>query len=367
MPWFFRFVAVLAVLLLGTATVATAAPDAGPAAVEVSEYRLSQVATDALRERWMDQIEARHEPGTWAPLRYDLDDEALALMGLPPADVLRASGYPEPTLVSEHGPVDQVALPTVATFAGTGFFGIRPGAFFLVISGDTIGWCSMAHVTGAPGSYNITTAGHCGDVGATATVIAGFGNHAGTLKPILLDFGTFVTSRNGGLGNDYAVIDIPARFQSLVTPTMAFWGGPRGQFTKTGAVADVNFPDSGVVPSVAVNPDPLLAQPIVHYGHGTGIGAGGTPRAGTAISWGSQVFMFFGAISPGDSGSGANTLGGDTVGASMEAAGIITHIFVDPLVRKGVGIMGGTRSTYAPGTPVRGQLVGYPAPAPLLP
>lgn len=367
MPVLARFVAVVAVLLLGTATVATATPDAGAHRVEISEYRLSQAAMDTLRSRWTDQILARHAPGTWAPLRYDLDDRALALMGLPPAAELGSQRYPVPTLVSADGPEEDVALPTVATFAGTGYFGIRPGAFFLVIEGDSIGWCTMAHVTGIAGDYNITTAGHCGAVGATATVIAGFGNHNGVLKPILLDFGTFVTSRNGGLGNDYAVIDIPARYQSLVTPTMAFWGGPRGQFTKTGAVAEVSIPDSGIVPSVAVNPDPLLAQPIVHYGHGSGIGAGGTPRAGEAIAWGNSVFMFFGAISPGDSGSGANTLGGDSVGATMEAAGIITHIYVDPLMRKGVGIMGGTRSTYAPGTPVRGQLLSYPVPAPLLP
>jgi hypothetical protein len=76
--------------------------------------------------------------------------------------------------------------------------------------------------------------------------------------------------------------------------------------------------------------------------------------------------MFFGAIIFGDSGSGANTLTGDTVGANMEAAGIITHIYVDPLMRQGLGIMGGTRTT-AVGTPRNGQIVPYPVPAPGLP
>jgi len=35
-------------------------------------------------------------------------------------------------------------------------------------------------------------------------------------------------------------------------------------------------------------------------------------------------------------------------------------------MRKGLGIMAGTRTT-AVGTPANGQLVGYPAPIPILP
>jgi hypothetical protein len=77
--------------------------------------------------------------------------------------------------------------------------------------------------------------------------------------------------------------------------------------------------------------------------------------------------MFEGAIAPSDSGSGANTVLGDIVGANMEAAGIITHLYVDPLMRQGIGIMGGTRSTAVPGAIARGQIVPYPAPAPGLP
>jgi hypothetical protein len=74
--------------------------------------------------------------------------------------------------------------------------------------------------------------------------------------------------------------------------------------------------------------------------------------------------MFFGAISPGDSGSGANTLTGDTVGANRQAAGIMTHLWVDPLMRQGLGIMAGTRATQVAGTLANGQIVPYPAPTP---
>jgi hypothetical protein len=124
---------------------------------------------------------------------------------------------------------------------------------------------------------------------------------------------------------------------------MAFWGGPIGMYRATGEVLDVNL--TGNNPSITPNPNPALIQQLVHYGHGAGIGAGGTPRSAAAIAWLPNHFMFSGAITPGDSGSGANTLAGDAAGANRQAAGIITHIWVDPSMRDGVGIMGGTRAT----------------------
>ncbi|MGH2724491.1 MAG: hypothetical protein ACRDI0_09560 [Actinomycetota bacterium] len=225
----------------------------------------------------------------------------------------------------------------------------------------------MAHVYGAPGNYDISTAGHCGKTGQTATVIAALGNRGGVAGAVLLDFGTFAKSQSGGLGKDWALIDIKSEYQGLVSPTMCFWGGPRGMYTKTGDLAAVSFQGNSLIPQVLVTPDPLLAQAIVHYGHGAGVGAGGTPRAGTAIAWRSSWFMFEGVIAPGDSGSGANTVLGDTVGANMEAAGIITHIWIDPLMRSGIGIMGGTRATQVSANLANGQVVPYPAPAPGLP
>jgi hypothetical protein len=124
---------------------------------------------------------------------------------------------------------------------------------------------------------------------------------------------------------------------------------------------------TGRRPGVSLNPNPALVQQLVHYGHGIGIGAGGTPRSGTAITWRTSHFMFFGAINFGDSGSGANTLTGDALGANRQAAGILTHLWIDPLMRQGLGIMGGTRATQVAGTLANGQLLPYPAPAPFLP
>lgn len=355
----------------------------GPAALSsppplyFEEFRVSAEAMAATAAEWSEAL-AISPPGTWAPLRMELSDAQLARMGLPSKKVLLARRYPEPTMVFPNGKTERVSLssiaptttpmgPTVATYAGAGWFGIRPGAWLLLLNGNTVGWCSMAHVFGSPGSYRISTAGHCGKTGDTATVIAAFGNRAGIGGPILLDFGKFSSSTDGGVGNDWALISVDSAWQSLVTPTMAFWGGPRGIYTKTGSTVALTFPGNGTVPTVGVDTDPLLAQAIVHYGHGVGIGIGGTPRVGTAIHWATSHFVFFGAVSPGDSGSGANTLGGDTLAATMEAAGIITHLYIDPLMRKGLGIMAGTRSTRVNATLANGQIVPYPVPAAGLP
>ncbi len=353
----------VAAVAAGSAAQAGSAPAAAPQPVALSEYSLSEQATSQLRERWLDQLASRYGTDTWAPMRMELSDADLALMGLPSKDVLLSRRYPTPTMVSADGATQEVELPAVTTFAGTGFFGIRPGAWLLLLSDGGVGWCSLAHVYGSPGSYKVSTAGHCGRPGDTATVIAALGNRT---APVLLDFGTFKTVRDNGIGEDWALLSVEARYQHLVSPTMAFWGGPRGRFDKTGSVVGYALPRKGFVPTVTVNPDPFLAQQIVHYGHGVALGPGGTPRSGTAITWGTKHFAFFGAISPGDSGSGSNTLTGDTVGATMEAAGINTHIYVDASGRTGVGYLAGTRATVV-GTPANGQLVGYPVPAPILP
>ncbi len=330
--------------------------------VALSEFRLPAASMDQLRTDFIEQKLANHKPGTWAPMKMNLSDKHLKLMGLPSARTLKSMDLSKPTAFHKDGSTSQVD-PALVTFAGTGYFGIRPGSWILLLSGGGVGWCSAAHVYGSPGAYDISTAGHCGKTGDIATAIGLIGNNT----PVLLNYGKFGTSHDGGVGNDWALIDIYSQYQHLVTPTMAFWGGPRGEFTKTGSVAGVQIPRKGFLPQVSVNPDPFLAQGILHYGHGIGVGAGGTPRAGSAVSWGSSHFMFFGAISPGDSGSGSNTTGGDSVGAVNEAAGINTHLYVDPLMRKGLGLMAGTRTTEVSGTPTDGQLVGYPAPVPILP
>ena len=370
-------VLVLFVLSLPLILAPGAAGNASEAAsLQLSEFRVDHDAMCEVRDQWMDQILATHEEGTWAEMKFEPTDAQLALMGLPSADVLTSRRFDKPTIVTKDGQFAELSNqefqaamgPALAAYGGAGCLGIRPGGWLLLLSGGGIGWCSLAHVYGAPGSYDISTAGHCGKTGDIATAIAAFGNRGGLAGPVLLDFGKFATSHDGGLGNDWALIDVYAQYQNLVSPTMCFWGGPRGIYTKTGGIATLNTRKGWQPTGVTLNPDPFLAQSIAHYGHGTGLGqAVGTPRLGEAIHWGTSHFMFFGAISPGDSGSGANTVTGDTVGANMEAAGIMTHLYVDALMRQGLGIMGGTRATSVQGTLANGQIVPYPAPAPGLP
>lgn len=355
---------------------APAAPARAPAKVSIHEYRLPAAKLATLRKRWLDRLAARHAAGSWAPMRVRLGDRDLRLMGLPPKRVLLRRRYRVPTVVHRSGRMVRLAgshawrsagaRPSTAsagpvTYAGAGFFGIRPGAWLLLLSGNSVSWCSMAHVYGSPGSYEISTAGHCGKPGDVATVIGATGNRS----PVLLDFGTFKTSHDNGLGDDWALISVASQYQTLVTPTMAFWGGPIGMYRAEGQVLGAQL--ERWPPTVSVTPDPNLVQQIVHYGHGTGIGAGGTPRSGTAIAWARTHYMFFGATAPGDSGSGANTLTGDRLGANRQAAGIMTHLYIDPLMRKGLGVMGGTRATQVPATLADGQILPYPAPTPLLP
>jgi hypothetical protein len=351
-------------LALLAAALLLLAPATTPAAT-VDELRLSEDTAAQLRDRWVDRLLDRYEPGTWAPMTMELDDADLALLGLPPEKELMARSHEQPTAYHADGRAEVLAEgPAVASFAGTGFFGIRPGAWLLVFSGDGVSLCSMAHVYGSPGAYSISTAGHCGSTGDTATVIGAVGNHTegGAPVPVLIDFGRFAKGTgDGGIGRDWALISIRSQWQKLVTPTMAFWGGPIGKYTKTGEVVSANLVNG----TVSTNPDPLLVQQVVHYGHGLGLGPGGTPRSGTAITWRPKYFTFFGAITPGDSGSGSNTLTGDTVGANREAAGINTHIYVDSSLRQGVGTMAGTRATLIPATLANGQLLPYPAPTPV--
>ena len=359
------------VIVLMLALPLVLAPGGGGEAAEtrrlqLSEFRVDHDAMCEIRDEWIDDLLATHPEGSWAPMKFEPTDSQLERMGLPPSDVLLSRRYPKPTIVTEDGRFQEIPLnefnaamdPALASYAGHGCLGIRPGAWLLLLNGGSVGWCSLAHLYGT----SISTAGHCGKGGDIATVIAAVGNHEGVAGPVLLDFGTFKSSTDGGLGNDKALISVSSAYMNLVTPTMCFWGGPRGVYTKTGGTVTFNWNQG----SVSVNPDPLIPQAVVHYGHGTGIGAGGTPRAGASIHWGASHFMFNGAITPGDSGSGANTLLGDTAGANMEAAGIMTHIYIDPLMRQGIGVMGGTRATKV-GTPTNGQIVPYPIPIQGLP
>ncbi len=168
------------------------------------------------------------------------------------------------------------------------FTGIRPGSWMISPS-----WCTMNFVFGSEGGYYIGTAGHCTEAGDEVTIIAAPG--------VLMNIGTTAVSVDNGVGDDFAAVQIRPEMAQFVNPSMAIIAGPTGA------------------------EDPHFGDVIEHVGHGAGIGTGGTPRAGVVTYVGQvnapSAYCWMGAVSPGDSGSGAR----NAVGA---AAGDVTHLYV---------------------------------------
>ncbi len=378
----FTFLALTGSLGLSTTEVAT-----DEDVLELRPFTLPEACqAKELWDEWYEAMWEEHGPGAAVPLKLIPTDEHLDRMGLPPREILENNRFPVPTLVLEDGRMIPVELPAVpkdmptthelgvpgplsgehgwtgVTFAGTGCFGIRPGALLLNLN-EGVAICSMAHVLGSEGRYKITTAGHCTKGNDILTVVAAVGDLNGVGGVVLFDFGkTAKSTGDGGIGHDSAVISIYSHAQDLVSPTMCVWGGPRGVYDHQGAIISADLGRNWLDPSLSVDPDPNYAQAIVHYGHGLGLGPGGTARAGVSQFWGDKWFAFYGAISPGDSGSGSNTGLG-------EAVGINTHIILidPPRIANSMGaLMAGTRIT-AVGDPADGQIVPYPIPAPGLP
>lgn len=195
----------------------------------------------------------------------------------------------------------QAAIPTSSLV----FQGIRPGQL-LIIEGGTL--CSSNFVFTNGADFFIGTAGHCGEVGDQVTMLF--------LPAGLVDIGEVVLSVVGPEdepGNDFALISIDPSLNQYVSPSMAYWGGPTGVFASDG---------------------PAVVQ---HAGWGLVVGTGGTPRVGLGTVWTNDPWFFEGVVSPGDSGSGANVLGG-------LAAGNITHIFIS-LGEHGPTLAAGTSMT----------------------
>jgi hypothetical protein len=208
-----------------------------------------------------------------------------------------------------------VAIPEGANIPASGlaFTGIRPGAWMFFPS-----WCTMNFVfggtstststttkvkangkpsrSGGGSGWYIGTAGHCAEVGDEVTLIAAPG--------VLMNIGKTVKSVDAGIGKDFALIEIYPEMVQYVNPSMTHWGGPTG-----------------------TNYDPAFGDPIVHSGHGVGIGTGGTPRAGvvTYIGKGDNssetAYGWDGAATPGDSGSAVRHANG-------LAEGNLTHLVV---------------------------------------
>ena len=212
---------------------------------------------------------------------------------------------------------DSVTMaPVDAPLPGT--VGIRPGSWMI-----SPFWCTMNFIFQNGGTLAIGTAGHCveGNEPVTLLTLA-----PGGANPVLVELGRVLMKRDAGIGRDYALVEIPPELHSWVFPTLATVGGPCGVFTE-------NSP-----------------QPVAHYGHGVGVGTGGTPRAGMGFAleedpigikgtdwdWDSDSIIWAGLINGGDSGSGVRV-------GTLPAVSNLTH---------GIGITGLEPSAIAWGTRV---------------
>src|SRR5436190_9853075 len=176
-----RFAA--ATVALSAICALAAAPATQARIPTIDEYHLGAGKVAKLRTDWVSQLRSRYGTNTWAPMRFKLHNRDLRLMGLPPKRVLLAHRYRVPTAVYPNGRMVRLtnrkgggrsgggssgggtASSGAVAYAGAGYFGIRPGGWLLLLNHNSVGWCSMAHVYGTPGSYQISTAGHCGKPG----------------------------------------------------------------------------------------------------------------------------------------------------------------------------------------------------------
>jgi hypothetical protein len=182
-----------------------------------------------------------------------------------------------------------VAAPTDAPLPSE--IGIRPGSWMIAPHG-----CTMNFVFTQGGAYGIGTAGHCVDTVGQHVILLTLA--PGTSDPVLVDIGTVVARHENGIGDDFALVSINPVLFPWVSGTTALVGGPCGAYTGSGP------------------------ETVAHYGHGTALGTGGTPRVGVALTWQADYFAWDGAAIFGDSGSPVRV-------TDFKAAGDLTHLVVD--------------------------------------
>ena len=184
------------------------------------------------------------------------------------------------------------------------YVGIRPGNLMIAPF-----LCTMNFIFQKGGTLAIGTAGHCVEGNEPVDLLTLAPDGGGDPVPVLVRLGRVLLKRDGGVGRDYALVEIPPHLHSWVFPTLSVVGGPCGVFA---------------------GGDP---QPVAHYGHGLGVGTGGTPRAGMGFEiegkppikirgadwdWDADSIVWAGISNGGDSGSGVRI-------AQMPAVSNLTH------------------------------------------
>lgn len=144
------------------------------------------------------------------------------------------------------------------------------------------------------------------------TVAPGGGN------PVLVDIGDVVVRSHSSkrIAPDFALVAIRLELHARVFPAIAAVGGPCGTYTGAGLS---QLPMPKVFSGQASQAGP---ETVAHYGHGLGVGTGGTARAGVAVYWEDAAYYFDSVAAFGDSGSPVRV-------TDLSAAGNLTTLIVD--------------------------------------
>jgi hypothetical protein len=276
---------------------------------------------------------------------------AARVRGVPLSSVRRAAqkgsgkggGASSACLYSNGAGPTGAAVPTSPNGVERPPVGIGPGTWLISLFCANVGghpvpdgfaWCTANFVFQSGTALGLGTAGHCAAKDALASPVTAVVTpppevcaDGGSCAPGLYAIGTFAIAHNNGLGDDFALIKLYPQFDSWVRPTMPVFGGPTGSYL--GGLAGT--PTESLGGSSAALELPAFSPAVVgHCGHGAVVGTGGTCRTSAGLFASSTWFAWYGASTPGDSGSGVEILG-NYAGApsnTVPAAADLTHIIV---------------------------------------
>jgi hypothetical protein len=242
---------------------------------------------------------------------------------------------------SGNGPTGNT-VPSTPTGVERPPVGLGPGTWLLSLFCTKVGgqplpdgfaWCTANFVFRNGSQLGLGTAGHCAAKDALGSPVTAVVTpppevcaNGGSCAPGLYAIGTFSKVHNNGLGDDFGLISLYPQFNSWVRPTMPVFGGPTGSYLGGLAGTPEQTVDTGTA-SVQV---PAYSPALVgHCGHGAVVGTGGTCRTSTGLFSSGTWFAWYGASTPGDSGSGVEILGNYASPANpVPAAADLTHIII---------------------------------------
>ena len=179
----------------------------------------------------------------------------------------------------------------------------------------------------------VRTAGHCAAKDALASPVTAVVTpppevcaNGGSCAPAIYAIGAFAVVRNNGLGDDFAIVKVYPQFNTWMRPTMPVYGGPTGSFT--GGLTGFT-PQTVTLGGNTVRVPGYYPSEVGWCGNGVAVGTGDTCRTGDALFADSTWYGWYGASTPGDSGSGVELLGDYVTPLTpVPAVADLTHLII---------------------------------------